>query len=129
MCDHVCRCCGEQEMEHFDRGFYAGPFGWLSGNAAEFSVAIRSALLRPSEDGGGALADASGAAVMSVYTGVGIVQGSEPDNEWAELELKVGYLCPDTPPPLQSQRRCSAILMCQCVMRHQLSSPSPGPVV
>lgn len=38
--------------EPFDRGFYAGPFGWVSGNAAEFAVAIRSALVhspRPSE--------------------------------------------------------------------------------
>ena len=31
--------------EPFDRGFYAGPFGWMSGAAAEFVVAIRSALV------------------------------------------------------------------------------------
>ena len=35
------------ETECFDRGYYAGPFGWISGSAAEFSVAIRSALLHP----------------------------------------------------------------------------------
>ena len=34
-----------QRLESFDRGLYAGPFGWLSGDAAEFAVAIRSALL------------------------------------------------------------------------------------
>ena len=37
--------------EPFDRGFYSGPFGWISGAAAEFAVAIRSALVhadRPS---------------------------------------------------------------------------------
>ena len=34
-----------QRLEAFDRGLYAGPFGWLSGDAAEFAVAIRSALL------------------------------------------------------------------------------------
>ena len=34
-------------QEPFDRGFYAGPFGWLSGSAAEFVVAIRSALIHP----------------------------------------------------------------------------------
>lgn len=34
--------------EPFDRGFYSGPFGWLSGSAAEFVVAIRSALIHPS---------------------------------------------------------------------------------
>ena len=35
--------------EPFDRGFYSGPFGWLSGSAAEFVVAIRSALIHPSQ--------------------------------------------------------------------------------
>lgn len=35
--------------EPFDRGFYSGPFGWLSGSAAEFVVAIRSALIYPGQ--------------------------------------------------------------------------------
>jgi isochorismate synthase EntC len=39
--------------EGFDRGFYAGPFGWVTGQGAEFVVAIRSALL-PAEAGGAA---------------------------------------------------------------------------
>ena len=34
-----------REAEHFDRGFYAGPFGWISGAASTFAVAIRSALV------------------------------------------------------------------------------------
>lgn len=34
------------ESEPFDRGYYAGPFGWISGSAAEFVVAIRSALMQ-----------------------------------------------------------------------------------
>jgi len=34
-------------QEPFDRGFYAGPFGWISQDAAEFVVAIRSALVQP----------------------------------------------------------------------------------
>jgi hypothetical protein len=33
--------------EPFDRGYYAGPFGWISHGAAEFVVAIRSALVQP----------------------------------------------------------------------------------
>ncbi|MEW5311204.1 MAG: hypothetical protein WDW38_002939 [Sanguina aurantia] len=37
-----------QEHEDFDRGFYAGPFGWISGCGSEFVVAIRSALILPS---------------------------------------------------------------------------------
>lgn len=36
--------------EPFDRGFYAGPFGWISGAASEFAVAIRSALVHPSRE-------------------------------------------------------------------------------
>lgn len=36
-----------QEHEDFDRGFYAGPFGWISGCGSEFVVAIRSALILP----------------------------------------------------------------------------------
>ena len=35
------------QSESFDRGFYSGPFGWISGAASEFAVAIRSALLHP----------------------------------------------------------------------------------
>ena len=70
MCTHACVCwqaalhptpavCGrprEAAFEHvsgaepFDRGFYAGPFGWIGGAAAEFVVAIRSALLHPAGD-------------------------------------------------------------------------------
>ena len=36
--------------EPFDRGFYSGPFGWISGAAAEFAVAIRSALVHAATD-------------------------------------------------------------------------------
>ena len=43
--------------EPFDRGLYAGPFGWVSQGAAEFVVAIRSALVHAP---GGELAAAAG---------------------------------------------------------------------
>ncbi|KAK9841086.1 hypothetical protein WJX84_008308 [Apatococcus fuscideae] len=39
-----------RETERFDRGFYAGPFGWVSGSSSEFAVAIRSALLHAPAD-------------------------------------------------------------------------------
>ena len=39
----ICRYL--QDSEPFDRGFYAGPFGWVSGQGAEFVVAIRSAMV------------------------------------------------------------------------------------
>mmetsp|Transcript_9649 Transcript_9649/g.35353 ORF Transcript_9649/g.35353 Transcript_9649/m.35353 type:complete len:2049 (+) Transcript_9649:190-6336(+) len=81
-----------RKHESFDRGFYAGPFGWLSGNAAEFCVAIRSALVtdidsrtpRESWSSGD-----SGGSRMCVYAGVGIVPGAEPDHEWDESCLKM----------------------------------------
>ena len=69
--------------ETFDRGFYAGPFGWLSGEAAEFVVAIRSALLHapvPTTADGG-VDVASAAQRISLYAGVGIVQGSDCSSE------------------------------------------------
>lgn len=97
--------------EVFDRGFYSGPFGWLSGCAAEFVVAIRSALLQPHPPSAlrplqGGVADSESTAsqlggsrssskhrtngvateaavhTMSLYAGVGIVKGSNPEAEW-----------------------------------------------
>jgi menaquinone-specific isochorismate synthase len=60
--------------EPFDRGWYAGPVGWLGPGRAELAVAIRSALFF---EGG-----------MHAYAGAGIVDGSDPDSEWSELEAK-----------------------------------------
>lgn len=67
--------------ETFDRGWYAAPVGWIGQGEATFAVAIRSALLNGEE--------------VSLYTGNGVVTGSSPDSEWAELEAKVGcYFAP-----------------------------------
>ncbi|KAI4297825.1 hypothetical protein L6164_037690 [Bauhinia variegata] len=63
------------ETEVFDRGMYAGPVGWFGGGESEFAVGIRSALV---EKELGTL----------IYAGTGIVEGSNPDSEWNELELK-----------------------------------------
>jgi menaquinone-specific isochorismate synthase len=62
-------------IEPFDRGWYAGPVGWVGPDAAEFSVAIRSALL----------ADDS----LRLYAGGGMVSGSTPPEEWREIESKI----------------------------------------
>lgn len=68
-----------REAEPFDRGWYAGPIGWMGPDRAEFAVAIRSALV----DG-----DA-----VRIYSGAGIVRGSTPAREWDELERKIaGFL-------------------------------------
>jgi menaquinone-specific isochorismate synthase len=64
-----------RELEGFDRGWYTGPIGWLGRDGAEFAVAIRSALVH--------------GATVSVYTGAGVVPGSNPDAEWRELENKL----------------------------------------
>ena len=107
------------EAEPFDRGLYSGPFGWVSRDAAEFVVAIRSALIR-SNFGSGAsrpvdmnstvdsntefstiVSDGNKSAPemaiarqfeqhdVSLFAGVGIVCGSDTASEWAELNLKV----------------------------------------
>jgi menaquinone-specific isochorismate synthase len=63
-------------QEPFDRGWYAGPVGWIGANAAEFAVAIRSGLV---ED-----------ARLALFSGAGIVDGSVPEREWEEIEQKIG---------------------------------------
>ncbi|MBE9188124.1 isochorismate synthase [Microcoleus sp. LEGE 07076] len=65
--------------ESCDRSLYAAPLGWIdrSGNG-EFAVGIRSALI----DGSRAI----------LYAGAGIVAGSEPDKELAEIKLKLQAL-------------------------------------
>ncbi|MCC6145037.1 MAG: isochorismate synthase, partial [Candidatus Hydrogenedentes bacterium] len=62
--------------EPFDRGIYAAPVGWVSGDAAEFCVAIRSGLVQGK--------------TLTLYNGAGIVAGSEPAEEWDEIESKMG---------------------------------------
>jgi menaquinone-specific isochorismate synthase len=67
------------EVEPFDRGWYAGPVGWIGADAAEFAVGIRSGLVENGEK-----------ASLSLYSGAGIVRGSEAEAEWAEIEHKIG---------------------------------------
>jgi menaquinone-specific isochorismate synthase len=69
------------ELERMDRGWYAGPVGWMdSTEDGEFCVALRSALLRDRE--------------AHLYAGVGIVAGSDPASELAETEVKLEALLP-----------------------------------
>lgn len=64
------------ELEPFDRGWYAAPVGWINHNSAEFAVAIRSGLVQDNQ--------------LSLFSGAGIVQGSQPEAEWQEIENKLG---------------------------------------
>ena len=65
-----------RELEPFDRGWYAGPVGWMSPDASEFAVAIRTGLVRPDS--------------LTLFSGAGIVSGSQPQSEWDEIEQKIG---------------------------------------
>lgn len=63
-------------IEPFERGCYAGPVGWVDANGdGEFAVALRCA-------------DLNGTTARLV-AGVGIVDGSDPDLEWAETQAKL----------------------------------------
>ncbi|MGI8932482.1 MAG: isochorismate synthase, partial [Phormidesmis sp.] len=65
--------------ETFDRSLYAAPIGWIDtqGNS-EFVVGIRSALINGCQ--------------ARLYAGAGIVAGSEPAKELAEIKLKLQTL-------------------------------------
>lgn len=64
-----------REAEQLDRGWYAGPLGWIGANGhGEFAVALRSGLI----DGGKA----------TLFAGCGIVSNSDPQAEYAESNLK-----------------------------------------
>ena len=66
------------EHEQLDRGLYAGVVGWAGEGRAELAVALRSALVRGCN--------------ARLFVGAGIVQGSSPDAEWEETELKARAL-------------------------------------
>ncbi len=62
-------------LEPFKRGWYAAPVGWISAEEAHFVVAIRSGLINNND--------------LYLYSGAGIVAGSDPDLEWEEVENKL----------------------------------------
>ena len=61
--------------EPFDRGWFAGPVGWVGYDSSEFAVGIRSGLI----DG----------TTHSLYAGAGIVSGSDAGREWTEVDDKL----------------------------------------
>ncbi|WP_284984890.1 isochorismate synthase [Arthrobacter sp. efr-133-TYG-118] len=65
-----------RELEHLDRGPYAGPVGWLdaAGNG-EWGIALRGAIIESPT-------------TVRLYAGCGIVEGSVPDAELAETWAK-----------------------------------------
>ncbi len=65
-----------RECEGLDRGWYAGPVGWLDAHGeGEFAVALRSARLHGN--------------TATLFAGCGIVADSDPEREYAESRLKL----------------------------------------
>jgi isochorismate synthase len=64
------------EHEGFDRGWYAGPLGWLGADGdGEFVVALRCGVITGNH--------------ATLFTGCGIVADSDPDREWEESRNKM----------------------------------------
>jgi menaquinone-specific isochorismate synthase len=76
-----------QELEPFERGWYAAPVGWVGYDDTEFAVAIRSGLVDRDR--------------LLLFAGAGIVTGSQSAEEWIEIENKIRhftdlFIAPDT---------------------------------
>lgn len=64
------------EHEGFDRGWYAGPIGWLGADGdGELSVALRCGIVERTK--------------ATLFAGCGIVADSDPDREWQESTIKL----------------------------------------
>ncbi|GCF08562.1 isochorismate synthase [Dictyobacter arantiisoli] len=65
-----------REDEQLDRGWYAGPIGWIgTGGNGEFAVALRSGLVDKQR--------------ATLFAGCGIVADSDPESEYQESCLKL----------------------------------------
>lgn len=62
------------KLEPFERGWYAGPIGYIGSDSVDFAVALRCALIWDS--------------YVNLYAGAGIVEGSTALEEWQEIEQK-----------------------------------------
>ncbi|AWY44830.1 isochorismate synthase [Glaesserella parasuis] len=63
-----------QQQECFERGWYAGALGYFTPEQAEFCVMLRSALIQANQ--------------ITFYAGAGIVEKSDPQSEWQEIDRK-----------------------------------------
>jgi len=61
--------------EPFYRGWYAGAVGFAGKDVSDYYVGIRSILMNSKK--------------IYVYSGAGIVKGSDPEREWEEIDLKI----------------------------------------
>jgi isochorismate synthase len=74
------RAIGDLEGREFDRELFTGMVGWMNpAGDGEWAVTIRCAELRRT--------------TVRVYAGAGIVEGSDPDRELAEVSGKLCTMC------------------------------------
>jgi menaquinone-specific isochorismate synthase len=67
------------ELEHMDRGRYAGPVGWMDAHGdGAWGIALRSGAFAPDDP-----------SQIRLYAGCGIVAGSDPESEVAESIAKL----------------------------------------
>jgi menaquinone-specific isochorismate synthase len=67
------------ELEHLDRGRYSGPVGWLDASGdGEFAIALRCGVVHPDDP-----------RRITLFAGCGIVEESDPGEEFAETEAKL----------------------------------------
>lgn len=66
------------QLEPHARGWYTGALGWISAEAAEWAVTLRSALWQDQQ--------------LFFFTGAGIMPSSKPEAEWLELNAKLQSL-------------------------------------
>jgi menaquinone-specific isochorismate synthase len=65
------------KTEPFTRGLYAAPIGYIGKEQADFTVGIRSCLVKGSK--------------AYLFAGTGIVENSNPEAEWEESEQKLSH--------------------------------------
>ncbi len=63
------------KLEPFERGLYGGAIGWSTPDSSDWLVGIRSCLIQGN--------------TVKLYTGAGIVEGSDPMEEWEEMNQKL----------------------------------------
>lgn len=64
-----------RELEPFEREFFGGVIGWSTPKHSEWIVGIRSCVIKGS--------------TATLFSGTGIVEGSNPKDEWEELNEKI----------------------------------------
>jgi menaquinone-specific isochorismate synthase len=67
-----------KSVEPFNRGWYGAPIGLVSEKETDLAIAIRSMLVSENQ--------------LHLFSGAGVVKGSEPAKEWEELDRKIQHV-------------------------------------